>query len=199
MWCYLKPVEEIANIGFQFLCRLKVCCVNSISRNDQGWSHFIHLTYLRLEQVTMVIFVTLCVRSCFLCVCVHRSVCTASFTKQRGPTEGPKECAGITLVHIDQAGDMAKASWESLLCCHSSSMLWPHTWGHTTLLFFGLDRQLWCTVLWGLEGKSWSMKRNSVEQRICSSEIAETLLLWYKINHNWKYVHKWTVSHMRLH
>lgn len=111
MWCYLKPVEEIANVGFQFLCHLKVCRVNSISRNDQGWSHFIHLTYLGLEQVAMVIFVTLCVRSCF---CVY--VCTGVYVllhspNTRGPTEGPKECAGITLVHIDQAGDMAKASW----------------------------------------------------------------------------------------
>ena len=47
----------------------------------------------------------------FLCVCVHRCVCAASSPNTRGPTAGPKECAGITLVHTDQAGDMVKASW----------------------------------------------------------------------------------------
>ena len=44
-------------------------------------------------------------------VCMCSQVCMYCFIHQRGPTEGPKECAGITLVHIDQAGDMAKASW----------------------------------------------------------------------------------------
>lgn len=197
-WCYPKPVQEIANVSFQFLCHLKVCRVNSISQNDQGWSHFIHLTHLGLEQVAMVIFVTLCVCSCF-CVYVCIGVCVLLHSPNtRGPTEGPKECASITLVHTDQAGDTVKASWWSLLCCHSSSVLCPHTWGHTTLLFIGLDHQLWCTVLWGMEGRSWSMKRTQWNRDSAARNQRNPAAV-VKIKHNWKYVHKWAVSHMRLH
>lgn len=86
-WCYPKPVQEIANVSFQFLCHLKVCRVNSISQNDQGWSHFIHLTHLGLEQVATSDFV--CVLM-FLCVCVHRCVCAASFTKHKRANGRPK-------------------------------------------------------------------------------------------------------------
>lgn len=107
-WCYPKPVQEIANVGFHFLCHLKVCHVNSISQNDRGWSSS---DTSQTRTSSHGYFCDFVCALMFLCAGVHRCVCIDSFTKHKRANRRPKGTWGITLIHIDQAGDMVKANW----------------------------------------------------------------------------------------